>query len=352
MTPEEIELLAERIAKLLADRGWLPETVRPEPPGRPDPDSLPAWAGAAQVLDDVAPVIGRRTRSGKHRPAYDLITAAARGAAAGTAPSPLPGGSGAVEAVVENPVDVKVAVSARHLHVSAEDFLSLFGPDQELTSLREISQPGQFAAEQQVRVVGPAGAIDEVRIVGPARSHTQIELAASDYRDLGIDAPVRHSGDLTGSAGIRLEGPAGSLDLNKGAIITARHLHLGPNCSARLGLADGDRVDLIVGDGERRCTLSQVPVRAGERNATELHIDTDEAHAFGVTSGAQVTIAGRSVAEPEQAESQKVGRQLVTERDVSRLAASGQTLQHCSEFLLTPAAKDRAKALGIWRGDK
>jgi len=248
-------------------------------------------------------------------------------------------------------VDVRVAVSARHLHISTEDFETLFGTDQELTSLREISQPGQFAADQQVRIVGPGGAIDDVRIVGPARARTQIELAASDYRALGVDAPVRHSGDLEGSAGIRVEGPAGIIELTEGAIVTARHLHLGPNCAKRLGLVDGERVDIFLGEGERRCMLSGVLVRTGERHATELHIDTDEAHACGVKSGDEVTLVRNETEQAEVDETPKAGRQLVTERDVNALAATGQTLSDGGEYLITPAAKDRARALGVWRSE-
>ena len=349
MTPEEIGSLADRIAKLLVDREWVPKTVRPEPPGKPRPESLPVWAGAAQGLSDVAPVVGRKTQSGPLRPSYDALTAAARGAAAGTAPSPFPGGTGTKDANVGGEGEVTVAVSARHLHVTVEDFHRLFGPDRELTPLRAISQPGQFAAHEQVRIVGPGGDIDEVRIVGPARKHTQVELAASDYRVLGVDAPVRHSGDLAGSAAVKIEGPAGSLDLDEGAIITARHLHLGPECSARLGLADGDRIDLVLGSGERRCTLADVRVRAGAQHATEFHIDTDEAHAFGVTNGTPVRIADRKRQPHGKQKIGQAGRQLFTERDVSRAAANGEILQDCGEYLVTPAAKDRAKALGIWR---
>jgi len=348
MNPEEIEALARRIAKLLVNRDWVPQTIRPEPPSRPAAESLPVWAGAAQELSDVAPVVGRQTQSGRRRPSYDALTVAVRGAAAGVLPSPLPGGSGEAGSSVGAGREIKVAVSARHLHVSTEDFHKLFGPDQELTPLREISQPGQFAADQQVRIVGPSGSIKEVRIVGPARKRTQVELAASDYRTLGVDAPVRHSGDLSGSAAIGIEGPAGRIDIDEGAIVTARHLHLGLNCAAQFGLADGDRVDLIVGQGDRRCTLDGVLVRAGERHATELHIDTDEAHAFGVSSGDLVSIAGKQ----HGSNNRKVdrgGRSLITERDVNRVAARGEFLDDHSEYLVTPAARDRAKALGIWR---
>jgi len=351
MTPEEIDQLADRLANTLRRRGWVPETVRPDPPEPPNPESLPTWAAAAQRLDDVAPAIGRKTEPSPHRPSYGELTAAVRGAAAGTSPSPLPRGGNKPKSGTIETIDVLVAVSARHLHVSQSDLEALFGSDQKLTSLREISQPGQFASDQQVRVVGPSGAIDEVRIVGPIRAHTQVELAASDYRFLGIDAPVRQSGNLQGSAGIKLEGPSGTIDLEEGAIVAARHLHLSPSCAEQLGLVDGDRVDLILGEGDRRCTLEQVVVRAGEQHATELHIDTDEANAFGVTTGCTVSVVGRA-RDAESSVDPEPSRCLVTEREVGQMAAAGRTLGHSREYIITPAAIDRAKALGIWRVHK
>ena len=349
MNPEEIDALADRIAKLIEKRGWVPETVRPEPPGKPRPESLPVWSGAALELGGVAPTGGKETQSGRHRPSYSALIVAARGAAAGTAPSPLPNGPGLGDGGSAAGLEVPVAVSARHLHVTVDDFHRLFGSDKDLTNLRAISQPGQFAANEQVRIVGPSGAVDEVRIVGPARKQTQVELAASECRALGIDAPLRHSGDLAGSAAVTIEGPAGTLELPEGAIITARHLHLSPDDAARLGIADGDRVDLMLGTGDRRCTLADVLVRAGEDHATELHIDTDEAHAFGVASGAVASISGRPTRGRAKRGTGRVRRSLVTERDVDRVAARGEMLQDRGEHLVTPAAKDRAKALGIWR---
>jgi hypothetical protein len=168
---------------------------------------------------------------------------------------------------------------------------------------------------------------------------------------LGVEAPVRQSGDLRGSSGIKIEGPSGSIDLEEGAIVPARHLHLAPASAEQLGLTDGDRVDLILGDEERRCTLDQVVVRAGEKHATELHIDTDEAHAFGVTTGSPVSVVGR-LGGKQKSTFRTAGRRLVTERDVNQFAAAGMTLGQIGEYIMTPAAIDRAKALGIWRVNK
>ena len=347
MTPQEIEALAARIAQLLADRAWVPETVRPEPPGPPSAGSLPTWAGAAQQLSDVAPVTGRKTRSGRHRPAYDALTAAARGAAAGRAAAPLPAGPDRPHEAGLPGRSLSIGVSNRHIHISLEDLERLFGPGSRLTPERSITQPGQFAARERVRVTGPKGSIDGVRIVGPARPRTQVELASSDCRLLGVSAPTRASGSTEGSAPIRLEGPEGSIELPEGAIIAARHVHLSPADATRFGLADGDRVMVTLGRGDRRGTLPDVLVRAGEKHATELHLDTDEAHAFGVTTGDVAILVGRP--KRGRAAPDRSARRLVTERDVSRLAAEGQTLSDSGPYIVTPSARDRAKALGIWR---
>ncbi len=374
MTPEEIRALAQRIADLLARRDWVPGPVRPPPPGGPTSASLPPWAGAAQGLADVAP--SRRPGSPQPgpRPAYHDLTVAARAAAAGRGPSPLPspttrqGGGRSSTAR-----SVPVAVSNRHIHLSQQDVERLFGAGHRLTPDRPITQPGQFAARERVRVVAPGGAaegaagaggaggagagIDGVRVVGPARSTTQVELAASDFRRLGMKGAILHSGHTAaGAVPIRLEGPAGAVDIKAGAMIAARHLHLAPEDADRFGLSDGDRVTLVVGVGDRQVTLPNVLVRAGETHATELHVDVDEARAFAVDGDTRAEIVGRP---SRRSQAKRRGRQnergesgarvLVTERDVDRYARDGQMLTDGGRFLVTPAARDRAKAVGIWR---
>lgn len=347
MTPEEIEALAARIADVIARRGWVPAPVRPDPPGSPTPGQLPPWAGAAQSLSDVAPGPRREPTGHRHRPSYPALTTAARAAAAGRGPSPTTGTSQWREGRAVGPA-IPVAVSNRHIHVSRSAVETLFGAGHRLTPDRPITQPGQFAAVERVNVVGPAGTIDGVRIVGPAREDTQVELALSDCRRLGISAPIRASGETSASAPIRLEGPAGSLDLKQGAIVASRHLHLSPADAARLNLETGDRVDIQVGSETRPATLHAVLVRSGETHATELHVDVDEARALDLTDGARGTIVGRGARSPAPGRSR---RRLVTEQDVAAFAAEGQTLSNASQYILTPAARDRAKALGIWRDD-
>lgn len=347
MTPEEIEALAARIASILTAQGWVPAPVRPDPPGSPTPGQLPPWAAAAQSLSDVAPGPSR-SGGNRHRPSYATLSVAARAAAAGTGPTPTTSRGSRPDGKPVGPV-VPVAVSNRHIHLSRSAVESLFGAGHRLTSDRPIRQPGQFAAVERVKVVGPGGAIDGVRIVGPARADTQVELALSDCRRLGVTAPIRDSGGTDHSAPIRLEGPAGSLDLAQGAIVAARHLHLSPADATRLNLKMGDRVDLRINSDTRPVTLHRVLVRSGETHATELHIDVDEARAVDLPTDATATIIRRGQGSGTAPRATR--RRLVTDADVATLAAAGQTLSSASNYIITPAARDRAKALGIWRDD-
>ena len=242
--------------------------------------------------------------------------------------------------------EVTIGVSNRHIHITQAHVEQLFGPGKRLTPDRPITQPGQFAARECLRVAGPGGAVEAVRIVGPTRQATQVELSAQDCRRLGIDAPIRHSGNVAGSAAVRLEGPSGTVELPQGAIIAARHVHVSPADAARFGLTDGDRVTFVVGTGDRQTTLHDVLVRSGSTHATEIHLDTDEANAFGVKTGDVARLVGRPQRKPRPKSNGR--RPVLTERDVAALAAGGQTLGPASPYLITPAARDRAKALGIW----
>jgi putative phosphotransacetylase len=356
MTKDELDRLSEKIASQLASaagsgrRGWLPPPVRPEPPGGPTPGALPAWSGAAQTLPDVAP-IRRPVGTPRHRPEYPALVAAARQAAAGRGPTPLPAGSkaGAGRAATRRTTrEVPIGVSNRHLHVSERDFGTLFGAGRAPTPRRPITQPGQYAAAEAVTVVGPAGRIEGVRVVGPARSQTQLELSPADCRVLGVAAPVALSGRLEGSAGgVTLEGPSGAVALGSGVIVAQRHLHVAPGDAKHLGVADGDRVAVECGPAGRRVTLHDVLVRMGPSHATEVHLDTDEANAAQVKSGDRALIV--AVARGGSGRPPRARRPLITERDVAQIASRGETVAVGGPWLLTPAARDRAKALGIWR---
>ena len=351
MKTDDLQGLSEKIANQLAAAGaraWLPGPVRPEPPGRPTPGALPPWAGAAQALSDVAPV-RRSAGHPRNRADYPAMVVAERQAAAGRGASPLPSGSqagAARPATAKTPREVPIGVSNRHLHVSDRDFAALFGAGKSPTPQRPITQPGQFAAAESVTVAGPGGRIEGVRIVGPARGRTQLELSPADCRTLGITAPTAVSGRLEGSAGgVTLEGPAGKVALESGVIVAQRHLHVASADAKKLGLADGDAVAIECGPAGRRVTLHDVVVRMGPSHATELHLDTDEANAAQVKTGD----AARILAASRGAKASGRRRPLLVERDVAVLAARGETLAAGGPYLLTPAARDRAKALGIWR---
>lgn len=182
-----------------------------------------------------------------------------------------------------------LGVSARHAHLSRKDMDILFGEGSELHVKKPIGQPGQYASEEQI-IMETAKGQTKLRVIGPLRPDTQIELSFTDAMKAGIEAPVRNSGDIAGSAGAKLIGPAGSLDLKEGIIISARHVHLYPETAAKYGLVDGDIVDVVAGSGTRKTTLHGCLVRAGVKHADEVHIDTDEANACNAKTGEMVDI--------------------------------------------------------------
>lgn len=169
--------------------------------------------------------------------------------------------------------------SARHLHVSRKDLDTLFGEGYELTPKKDLSQPGQFACEERVQVIGPRGSFPSVSILGPIRPETQIELSASDARAIGVTAPVRESGDIAGSAPCKLVGPKGEVDLDCGVIIAKRHIHATPEDAEKYGLHDKQIVSVKVKSDERSLIFSDVVVRVSPKYALAMHIDTDESNA-------------------------------------------------------------------------
>ena len=193
---------------------------------------------------------------------------------------------------------VPVAVSGRHVHLSAEAVAALFGPGYALTPARPLRQPGNWAAAERVTVAGPRGRFENVAILGPLRPRTQIEVSRTDTFVLGVDAPLRDSGQLDGTPRVRLIGPAGSLETD-GLIVAARHIHTNPADAARRGLADGDLVPVrIEGAGGRGLTFDRVLIRVSPTAVTEMHIDTDEANAAGIGAGAEGAIVEGVTAHP------------------------------------------------------
>ena len=185
--------------------------------------------------------------------------------------------------------EVKVGISNKHLHLSQEHLEVLFGAGHELTPTKELVQPGQFAAEEKVDIVGPKRELKGVRVLGPVRPETQVELALTDARGIGIKAPVRESGKLDGTPGCKLVGPCGEVELDHGVIAALRHVHLSPAQAEEAGVKDKDIVSLRVG-GERGLLFDNVLIRSGSAHEAECHLDTDEGNAAGVGNGQLVEI--------------------------------------------------------------
>lgn len=171
-----------------------------------------------------------------------------------------------------------VETSARHLHVTQQDLETLFGEGYQLTVRKELSQPGQFASGEKVKVVGPRGELN-MTILGPCRKETQVEVSLSDARTLGITAPVRESGDIKGSAGAKLVGPKGEVELKEGVIVAKRHIHATTKDAEELGVANGEVVKVKLSTPERSLIFDDVVVRVSDSYGLAMHIDTDESNA-------------------------------------------------------------------------
>lgn len=284
-------------------------------------------------------------------------------------------------------------VSVRHVHLSRQDLNVLFGEGYELHPLRDLVQPGQYAAEECVTLEGPRGTLEKVRIIGPLRSETQVELSLTDAVSIGMkDLPVRMSGHLDHTPGLTVKGPQGIVHTGRGTIIAARHLHLSDDQAQVYGIRDGDNVSVRIGT-ERPCVFGNVVCRVGKGHELEFHVDTDEANACAVRNGdfVQIILPGEnlrdagSVKTPDPRDisrraadllSGKSGRyrvyscmdsenadrnaaipsekllELVTEADINEAARNGNRSVSCRwNALITPAAADRAAQcqIGILR---
>ncbi|MFB9273528.1 phosphate propanoyltransferase [Cohnella cellulosilytica] len=179
---------------------------------------------------------------------------------------------------------VPVGVSARHIHLSQEHVEALFGAGAKLTEFKPLSQPEQFAANETVAVFGPKGSFPKVRILGPARKATQLEVSRTDAFALGLNPPVRESGNIEGTPGIRIVGPAGEVTVDKGVIVAARHIHFHTSDAERWGIRNKQLLKVRVG-GDRGVVFEQVVARVSDNFALDMHIDTDEGNAAGVNTG-------------------------------------------------------------------
>ena len=266
-----------------------------------------------------------------------------------------------------------VAVSARHVHLSRQDFQALFGAGAAMTRYRDLSQPGQFACGETVEIRGPKGSFGKVRVLGPERSATQAEISVSDSFVLGIKPVIRMSGNTAGPPGCVLKGPAGSVELAEGVIVAARHVHMSEEQGAAYGVKDGDIVSVVT-QAPRRAVLGGIVVRCGKGYDLEVHLDTDEANGNGILCGTILeavigggvtgAVAGFLSAPVEGGGARplracaggetsppltiKNALDLITERDVNGAFARGQTTLYCAaRGFVSPAAADRAKEKGI-----
>lgn len=187
---------------------------------------------------------------------------------------------------------VMVETSARHIHVTQEVFETLFGAGATLTKKKDLSQPGQFACEEKVTVIGPKGEF-KMTILGPVRTATQVELSLSDARKIGVAAPVRESGDIAGTPGCKLVGPKGECEISEGVIAAKRHIHLDPKTAQEYGLKDKQIVSLKVGGNGRNLIFGDVVIRVSEKFAPAAHVDTDESNAAGLSG----TVDGKIIAD-------------------------------------------------------
>jgi putative phosphotransacetylase len=182
-----------------------------------------------------------------------------------------------------------IALSNRHVHLSQADIDVLFGAGHQLVELKPLSQPGQYACEEKVDLVGPKGTIKGVRVLGPSRPSTQVEISLSDGFALGVKAPIKESGDIAGTPGVKLVGPAGEVELTEGVIVASRHIHMSLDDAAKFGVQDKQIVKVKT-FGPRSVVFENVLVRANANFALEMHVDVEEGNAAAVKNGEMVEL--------------------------------------------------------------
>lgn len=185
---------------------------------------------------------------------------------------------------------IPVGISNKHIHLSKDDVETLFGKGYELTPMKELSQPGQYACKETLTLVGPSmRAIEGVRVLGPVRKSSQVEISMTDSYVLKVKPPVRESGKTEGSAPITIVGPKGIVSLKEGCIIANRHIHMSPSDAARFGVKDGEYIDVDAFEGTRKTRWFDVQIRVNDAFRLEMHVDTDDANAVGFKNGSTVT---------------------------------------------------------------
>lgn len=188
--------------------------------------------------------------------------------------------------------EIPVGISNRHIHLNKDDLETLFGKGYELTPIKELSQPGQYACKETLTLVGPSmRSIENVRVLGPLRKQSQVEISVTDSFVLKVKPPVRESGKTQGSAPVTIIGPKGIVVLKEGCIIANRHIHMSPADAAHFGVKDGDYIDVDAFSGTKRTRWFDVQIRVNDAFRLEMHVDTDDANAVGFKNGSTVTVA-------------------------------------------------------------
>ncbi len=265
-----------------------------------------------------------------------------------------------------NDTPVPLGISNRHVHLSQQDLEVLFGAGYQLTPLKDLSQPGQFAAKECVTIAGPKGAIENVRILGPARKASQVEVMRSDCFKLGASAPLRESGALAGSAPVTIIGPKGSVYCKEGLIVAKRHIHMTPNDAVTYGVKDGEIISCRV-NGERGIVFDNVVIRVSDKFALEAHLDMDEANCADLKNGDSLYVITNKLGEKQDinkpapkteekpaapaAPAKPVVRRpavsLVTEDIVRRAASRGEAVYITDDAIFTPLAKDAVSQFDV-----
>ena len=184
---------------------------------------------------------------------------------------------------------IAVGISNRHLHLSQADLNVLFGENYQMTKIKDLSQPGQYACKETVVICGPKGSVENIRFLGPVRKKSQVEILKGDCYKLGVSAPERLSGELSGTPGITVIGPNGSIQLKEGLIVAQRHIHMTLKDAEYYNVTDGETVSIQI-DGSRGGIFNNVAIRANDASFLECHIDTEEANAMGIDSKSTIKI--------------------------------------------------------------
>ncbi len=185
--------------------------------------------------------------------------------------------------------EVPIGLSNRHIHLTEEHINELFGEENVLTRIKDLSQPGQYACAEKVDIIGPKGTLKGVRVIGPARSKTQVEILLSDAYTLGVKPPIKDSGDLCGCPSAKIVGPKGEIEVDECIMVAARHIHMHVDDAKEFGVEDGQKVKVKI-EGERGLVFDNVLIRVSPKYALEMHIDIEEGNAAGASNGTMVEL--------------------------------------------------------------